>query len=368
METMNNEKKAKRYHDLKITLFLLDTTILFAFLFFFVRWRGAHLVRDRVIQYVSLASLQILVYAGILATFAYLLEFPVRFAGGYLLEKRFGLSTLSFQNWCGREGKKIVLSLLFFLLLVETGYFFVWTFEGRWWIGFGVLWFFYQWVLMQLFPVWIVPLFYRYSPIQDERLVAMLKAFASRYRRDITSVRMIHLSEETKKVNAAVLGFGRKKRIVLADTLLRRFGLEEIKVIFAHELGHDQEHHLFLSFLLNAFVIFGGIYATQRLLLKVLPSFEIGGLSDLAALPLFCFLFAIFGFLVMPFQNGFSRFLEKRADLFALRATGLKEAFISSMQKLAEQNLSDMHPSRWVEILFHTHPSISRRIEFAKRF
>jgi len=368
MNQTHKEKTVKQYHRLKITFFLINFFITVGFLFLFVYLQGAHALRDVVIEKIDTPWIQVIFYATSLSLMTYFLETPINFFGDYLLEKHYGLSTLTLGNWCTRELKKTLLSLVLFLLLVETGYGLVWSMKEKWWIGFGSLWFIYSWLLAQIFPIWIIPLFYRYSPVRDEALILTLKTFALSQGRNIDSVKVLNLSKETKKANAAVLGIGKRKRIVLGDTLLNRFNHEEIKVIFAHELGHDKERHLLMSLLFNAIVIFGGIYSVKELLLRFLPFFRIVYFDDLAVLPLFLFFFSLFSVVSMPIQNGFSRFMEQRADAFALRTTGLKDVFVSAMKKLSEQNLADEHPNRWVEIFFHSHPSISRRIEFAKRF
>ena len=367
---MNEGKQetAKRYQRFKIILFFLNFFITTTFLFLFTSLRAAHRLRDAVMANISNFWLQVLTYATVLGFFTYLLEFPFSLGGGYFLEKHYALSTLNIRGWYIRELKKVFLSLFFFLLLVETGYALVRTIGENWWIAFGALWFIYSWLLTQLFPVLIVPLFFRYTPVEDETLVQLLKTFARSQDRNIDSVKVLNLSKETKKANAAVLGLGKKKKIVLGDTLLRHFDHEEIKVVFAHELGHDKERHVLASLFFNAAVTFGGIYGVQKLLVRFFPSFQLAHLDDLAVLPLFLFLFSIYGFILMPVQNGFSRILEYRADIFALRTTGLKDVFISAMKKLVDLNLSDESPSRLIEIFFYSHPPVSKRIECARKF
>ena len=362
------QETAKQYQRLKIISFFLNFFAATTFLFLLVSLRAAHKLRDTVTANVPDFWLQVLTYATVLGFFTYLLEFPFSLWKGYFLEKRYALSTLNIRGWCIRELKKALFSLFFFLLLVETGYALVRTIGENWWIAFGTLWFMYSWVLVQIFPVFIVPLFFRYTPVEDETLVQLLKTFARSQDRDIDSVKVLNLSKETKKANAAVLGLGKKKKIVLGDTLLRHFDHEEIKVVFAHELGHDKERHVLVSLFFNAAVTFVGIYGVQKLLVRFFPFFQLTHLDDLAALPLFLSLFSVYGFVLMPIQNGFSRILEHRADIFALRTTGLKDVFISAMKKLAESNLADESPSKLTEIFFYSHPPISKRIELARKY
>jgi len=362
------KEKAKRYHQSKINAFFCHFLISLLFLYFFVQWGGAHIMRDWAIQKSPSFWVQALWYASVLYGILFLLGLPISYVGDYALEKRFGLSNLTFLRWIFREWKKAVLGLLFFLLMVLTGYVLIFLLKEMWWMGLGVVWFFYTWIFMQLFPTWIVPLFFKYTNVRDQKLVKMLKAFAERQGRTVESVRVLDLSRETKKANAAVLGIGKRKKIVLGDTLLKHFTHDEIKVVFAHELGHDKERHLLISLGVNALFIFGGIYLIQRILMEWLSSFGIVSLQDFAALPLFLFLFSLFQFVSMPFQNGLSRILERRADAFALRTTGMKKVFIASMKKLAHQNLADEEPHWLIELFFHSHPSIARRVKFAEKY
>ncbi len=359
---------AKRYQRQKLTLFFLGFLLSLLFLYLFITTGASRHLKNLAFSWTALPWLRILLFTGFLSLLSYCLAFPLTVFGGYVLEKKFDLSTLRFQEWFYREVKKESLSFLFLIILVEGGYALLDRLGSRWWLGFGFLWFLLGWVLTQLFPVWIVPLFFRYTPVEDTQLVELLRSFAQSQGRDIHSVRTIDLSRETRKANAAVLGMGKLKKIVLGDTLLKHFSHEEIRVVFAHELGHDKEHHMLFSLFFNALITFGGIYLVQQIVTQSLGHFHLSGLSDLAALPLFLLFLSLYHFFLMPVQNGFSRMMEHRADAFALRTTGMKDVFIEAMKKLAKQNLADETPHPWVEVFFYSHPSISRRIKFAEKF
>src|SRR5213595_4149711 len=89
-------------------------------------------------------------------------------------------------------------------------------------------------------------------------------------------------------------------------------------------------------------------------------------LSDFANLPLLVLVSTVLGFLLLPALNAYSRFNERQADRYAFKSIASVEPFISSMNKLADQNLAERTPSKWVELLFHSHPPISKRITAAK--
>ncbi|MDP8219659.1 MAG: M48 family metalloprotease, partial [Candidatus Theseobacter exili] len=110
---------------------------------------------------------------------------------------------------------------------------------------------------------------------------------------------------------------------------------------------------------------FGGLYLTNIVLQNFTVNLGLNGVSDVAGLPIMCLCLFIFGLITMPLSNGYSRYLERQADRFALDSTQKADAFIESMKKLAKLNMSDMSPPRWIEILLYDHPAIERRIEMA---
>jgi STE24 endopeptidase len=176
------------------------------------------------------------------------------------------------------------------------------------------------------------------------------------------------MSKETKKANAALVGLGKTRRIIIGDTLLDNFTYDEIEVVLAHELGHHKKKHIWKFLVFGTFITFVGLYFADMVMKNYLRYFGFNDISDIGAFPLLCLLVLVFSILAMPLQNGFSRYLERRADMFALKTTGKPRAFISTMTKLAEQNLSDTTPNKLIEILMYNHPPIAKRIKMAERF
>ena len=176
------------------------------------------------------------------------------------------------------------------------------------------------------------------------------------------------MSKNTKKANAAFTGIGKSKRIILGDTLLSNFTKDEIEMVFSHEMGHYKKKHIIKLMTLSTFLTFAGLYITALLYGGSIAYFGFSGISEIAALPLLFLYLSLFGLVTSPVTNILSRKFEWEADTFALETTGNKSAFVSAMEKLAEQNLSDKSPNRIIEFLFHSHPSIEKRIQFAQKF
>ena len=177
----------------------------------------------------------------------------------------------------------------------------------------------------------------------------------------------VKLSKETRKANAAIAGLGKSKRILLSDTLLRNYSDDEIKAVFAHELAHVCLRHAWKILVFGALISLISFCLAYVSFNKSLDFFGFKQVYDIAAFPLLALILLLIGLVFIPLQNGFLRYLEKQADMFALSHTRNKESFISALKKLGRQNLSDPAPGKLVRILFYTHPSISERICYASK-
>jgi STE24 endopeptidase len=162
------------------------------------------------------------------------------------------------------------------------------------------------------------------------------------------------------------MGLGNTRRIVLGDTLLSEFTPDEIETVLAHELGHHVNKDIPLGLVVESVMTLGGLYLAALGLKWGAAAFGFGGPADIAALPVFALVMGAYGLVTMPLGNAFSRWRERRADGYALRATGNGAAFASALTRLANQNLSDVDPEPWVEFLLYSHPALNKRIAMAK--
>ncbi len=307
------------------------------------------------------------VYFMLFSLYFLMFDLPLEYYADFFLEHQFGLSNQNFRQWGVDFLKKASLSFALSLGLLEALYLIIRKFPGTWWLWAWAAYAFVSYVMGKLFPVFIVPLFYKYGKLEDKELETRVLKFAARFGLPVQNVYSLNLSKTTKKANAAFMGIGKTKRIVLSDTLISNFTHDEIETVLAHELGHFKHHDVwrFLGFglvmSLAAFWMgFQGVNALGA-------SMNLSSAADVAGLPLLFLIFYAVNFVLMPASNAYSRRRERVADLFALKATGNKDVFISTMQKLGQQNLADPAPPAWYEWFFYNHPAIHRRIEMAKR-
>jgi len=295
-------------------------------------------------------------------------SFPLSFYSSHILEHRFNLSKLTFGGWLWRYFKTNALSAAFGAAMILGLYWLIWTTAAYWWLVAAGAFFVVSVLLGQLAPVLIMPLFYKIEPLADEELSDRLKRLSDGTGLSIEGVYRIALSEETVKVNAMLAGLGRTRRVLLGDTLLDGFSPEEIEIIFAHEIGHHVYRHV--RKLIAAGIVFslGGFFVCDRLLHLVLGGWN----HDYAqfpvyALPAIMLFLALFSQLMEPIKNAMSRHFERQSDAYALRRTGMKEAYISAFQKAATVNKDDPDP-HWLDVLlFSDHPPIAERLAVARR-
>ena len=285
----------------------------------------------------------------------------------FRLEHRFHLSNQRLRSWLWDEFKGLLIGLLMATLLVELIYLLLRQVPQHWWLIAWALFLGLMVLLAQLAPVVLFPIFYKFEPLENEELKRRLIVLSERAGTRVRGVYRWHLSEKSNKANAALTGLGATRRIILADTLLENYSEDEIEAVLAHELGHHVHRHILKSILVQAVITFIGFWLANEVLRYAVERrnmFET--LSDFANLPLLILVSTVLSLLLMPALNAYSRFNERQADRYCFQSVARVEPFISSMNKLAQQNLAETVPSRWVEWFFHSHPAISKRVAAAE--
>jgi STE24 endopeptidase len=286
---------------------------------------------------------------------------------GFRLEHQFHLSNQKLRSWIKDEAKGFLVGFVLAAIVVDLLYFIIRQFPLHWWLLAWAVFLGLVVLMAQLAPVVLFPIFYKFEPLQNDELKARLVTLGERAGTKVRGVYKWNLSEKSKKANAALTGLGSTRRIILADTLLDNYSVDEIEAVLAHELGHHVHRHIPKSIAVQAVITFIGFWGANWILhysVDRLHIFET--LSDFANFPVLVLGATLLSFLLLPAMNAFSRYNERQADKYAFRSISTVTPFISSMNKLAEQNLAERTPSKFVEWFFHSHPAISRRVEAAQ--
>jgi STE24 endopeptidase len=361
--------EARAYNRAKHRLEIADLVVGFGFLIVLLATGWTNSLRDFSIRLGrEYYFLRIFWYVLLLSVISKALGIGPDFYG-YRLEHRFHLSNQKLGSWIKDQFKGWILGLLLGTLLAEIVYGLMRTSPEHWWI--------YAWLIFvalfiffaQIAPIVLFPLFYKFSPLQNEELKQRLVRLGERAGTRVRGVYEWKLSEKSKKANAALTGLGATRRIILADTLLENYSNDEIEAVLAHELGHHVHRHTLKIILVEICVALLGFWAANQVLqYAIYEQHLFQHLTDFANMPLLVLVFSALSLVLMPARNAYSRFTERQADLYCWKSMASIVPYVTAMEKLDKQNLSESHPSRLVEILFHSHPPISKRIAAAEEW
>ena len=312
-------------------------------------------------------SLHGAIYIVMLVTLHELLTLPLTFYRSYTLERRYELSTQSISEWAKDHLKGVALTLAFALVAAHVVYTLIAWSPGYWWIAAAFVASAATIVLTKVAPILLLPLFYKFKPLERPDLTARLVDLSTRAGVPVLGVYEWGLGAKTRRANAALTGSGRTRRILLSDTLLSEYTDEEIEVILAHEMAHHAHHDIRNALVLEFVLLLAAFAAAAVALNAWWVRLGLTGPSDPAGMPLLLLASGAVMVTATPLVNAFSRANERKADRFALRVTGGREPFVSAMRRLGAQNLAEETPSRLAVWLFHTHPPVEERILAARQ-
>ena len=359
--------ESSRYNRIKRWLGFADFVVGFGLLVVLLATGWSGTLRDLAERGASQNySYAVFLYVVMLMLIGKLIGTPLEFYS-FRLEHRYNLSNQKLGSWLWDELKGFLLGLVLATIVVEILYMLMRQSPQHWWLIAWAVFLGLMVLLAQLAPVVLFPIFYKFEPLENEELKRRLIVLSERAGTRVRGVYKWHLSEKSKKANAALTGLGATRRIILADTLLDNYSDNEIEAVLAHELGHHVHRHILKSIFVQAGITFFGFWLANEVLRFAVERrnlFEV--MSDFASLPLLILVSTVLSFLLMPALNSYSRFNERQSDRYCFQSIASVEPFISAMNKLAEQNLAEKTPARWVEWLLHSHPAITRRVAAAE--
>lgn len=290
----------------------------------------------------------------------------------FKVDQAYGISTETPGMFLSDQCKDFVLNGLGTILMVWLFRAVVKRSPNRWWF-----WFWLLSVPLILFvtfiqPVVLDPLYNDFKPLQDQELKSQILQLAAQSHIPADQVYEVNMSERTNAINAYVNGIGGNARIVLWDTTLMKLQSDEILTVMAHEMGHYVEKHIYLGLaygiVLSLLGLWLAFHAYRFFLRHWGAKWGIRGENDLAALPVLLLIITLMSFISTPVQNAFSRVIEHRADVYAMKMTGDGSAAIRAFQQIAKENLAPVAQPKLVQWFRGSHPEIADRIMYFKKF
>jgi len=238
-----------------------------------------------------------------------------------------------------------------------------------WWVVAAAIFAVFSIFLSTILPYVILPIFYKVTPVSDEQLKTELLQMSDRM--GVKNIKRVLVADESSKsvrANAFFSGVGERKTIVLFDTLLNNFTKREITAVVAHELGHYVNKDIWKEAFMSGLLLMPPFFLADYALRTGASSLGLTGITDPAGIPLIIAILIGVNFALQPITNAISRFVERRADEFGLKAANDPLAQASAERRLADLSLSVDTPNKLVEYLFYTHPPSSTRIKLAEQW
>ena len=288
---------------------------------------------------------------------------PVDWFEQFKLEERFGFNTMTPGTWWLDRVKMLLLAaVLGYPLLVLLLKFVEWT-GHWWWLWAWAALLVFQFLMMVLAPVLIMPLFYKFTPLPEGTLRDRLVKLADRTAFHAASIQVMDGSKRSRHSNAFFTGFGRLRKIVLFDTLLTQLSEAELEAVLAHEIGHYKRKHIVKLLVWSALSSLVGFWsiawlAQQEWFYRAF-GFTPGHVAP--ALLVFTLLAGTITFWISPVQNWWSRRFEYEADEFARHAMGEPTPLVGALRKLHEKNLSNLTPHPAYSGFYYSHPTLLER-------
>ncbi len=357
---------ARAYSRSKRILFVVELAVGMGYFVLLLATGASISIAGRVESLTANAWLVVLLYMLVVGLAYEFVGVPLDFYGGFVLEHKYGQSTQSFRAWVWDALKGKLVALCIGAILLEAVYWLLRSYPQSWWLIATVMFIAFGVVMANLAPVLLMPIFYKFVPLKDEELGRRLIRLCEKAGTAVRGVYEMDMSRKTRAANAALVGLGNTRRIVLGDTMLDRYETDEIEVVLAHELGHHANWDMWKGLGFQSAISALAFYAAHHVMDVSSAWLGLRGPGDIAGFPLLMLTIGAVSLFFLPASNAFSRRLERRADGFALKLTAAPRSFASMMGKLGRQNLSEFEPDPLVEFMLFSHPSISSRIRMAR--
>ncbi len=370
-DTYDHEKyrRSQAYTRVQTVFSLVENTIITTITVIFLLAGGFNLV-DQFVRGFGWSPIPTgILYAGALALLSFVMGLPFSLYSTFKIEAQFGFNRTTLPTFIADLFKSAALTVVLGTpLLAAILWFFEYAGSYGWllcWLGTVVFGF----IIQFLAPVAIMPLFNKFTPLEDGPLKQKILAYAQGQRFQLSGIFTMDGSKRSTKLNAFFTGFGRFRKIVFYDTLLEKIGEEEIVSVLAHEMGHYKKHHIWKMMALSILQT-GLVFYLLSLFLNnpgLFEAFKMEHLSIYASLIFFAFLYSPINTGLSILYNVMLRAHEFEADRYAAHTTGTPEALVQALKKLSLANLSNLTPHPALVFLTYSHPPVLERIKALRK-
>lgn len=357
-------EKSQRYHKETTRFSFLTSTVGFAGSLLMLLLGGFGWLDGLLRTITENPVLLALLFFGVLGIASDLLTLPFQWYGTFVIEEKYGFNKTTGKTFITDKLKGYMLGALIGGGLLAALIYLVDTIGPDFWIWFAAIACVFILFMNMFYTSLILPLFNKLTPLAEGELKTAIEEFSRKINFPITNVFVIDGSKRSNKANAFFSGIGKKKKIVLYDTLIANHTTEELVAVLAHEVGHYKKRHIIWSFVLSVVQIFFMLFLLSLMVFNENLSLALGG-SQLAIhlnLLAFTILFSPISAITGLFMNLYSRKNEFEADAYA-RETFSGKALAEALKKLSVDNLSNLYPHPAYVFFHYSHPPLLKRLE-----
>jgi|AntRauTorckE6833_2_1112554.scaffolds.fasta_scaffold00772_9 STE24 endopeptidase len=360
-------KKAAEYNNKKTKITIINNLIKISllFLFFYNRYEFKlfNLIPENYLTFIKLFIYLIIIFLSY-----FIINTLIKYFTTYKLNLRFNLSKQNVKEWIFDTIKAFLLSFVFVYLLSYLFLYLYDQFVNYWWLIFTVILSLFIILLNYLLPILILPLFYSLKSYPESELKDKLMNKFEKLNIVIEDIYEINLSSKISSANAAVMGMGKTRKIVLSDNLVGRFSDQEIEAILCHEIGHHVNNDIYKNLMLSPLLIALTTYIAYISLPNIISILEYQSFNIITVIPILLILWSLIYGIFTPLQLYLSRRYEKNADIYAFEVIDDPSALAKAFAKLADDSLSRLEYRWWEKLFKASHPSIKSRIINAKKY
>ncbi len=306
-----------------------------------------------------------LVFGAAVVLIKLILNLPFTLYDTFVIEERHGFNRTTLKTFIVDTLKGLLITALLGGAIYLAVLWFMRSAGSAWWLWAWIFLISFQIVMMIVFPVWIAPLFNKFTPLEEGELKERILELARQVRFRVEDIFIMDGSKRSAHSNAYFTGIGGKKRIVLFDTLVNQMDVRKIICVLAHEMGHFKLKHVMKMLVVNAAVTLAGFWILSRLTAYV-PFYHGLGFShpsNYAAIVIFGLCASLIGFFFQPIFSALSRRHEYRADRFAVEATGDAKGMAETIVVLIKENLAVLNPHPLYSFFHYSHPAPVERVK-----
>lgn len=305
-----------------------------------------------------------LVFFGVLVLASDLLTLPFQWHSTFVIEEKYGFNKTTIKTFITDKLKGYLLGAIIGGLLITVLITLIQKIGPDFWIWFGIIAAFFILVVNMFYTSLFLPLFNKLTPLNEGELKTAIQAFAKKVNFPLDNIYIMDGSKRSKKANAFFSGIGKKKKIVLYDTLISNHSTEELVAVLAHEVGHFKKKHIVLSYIISVVQVFFMLFVLSKMVFNENLSFALEGGQQAIHLNLVAFgiLFSPISGITGLLMSLLSRKNEFEADAYA-KETFSGTALANALKKLSVDSLSNLYPHPAYVFFHYSHPPLLQRLK-----